>query len=108
MVVGFLLLSYWLDQMLLSYIAAVIGVLSVVSQVIHRLILKLWFGLAKVLGFINARILLTLVYVLVLMPLAFLSRLFGNNTVQLKKKNGGSYFETRNHKYVKADLENPW
>lgn len=108
MVIGFLLLSYWLDQVVLSYVAAAIGILSVISQVLHRLILKLWFGLAKIFGFINSRILLTVVYVLVLLPLSLLSRLFGSNSVQLKKKASGSYFVTRNHKYIKADLENPW
>lgn len=107
-VIGFLLLSYYFDQIVLSYVAVALGLLSVISHDLHRLILKLWFGLAKVLGFINSRILLTVVYVLVLLPLSLLNRLFGSNSVQLKKKASGSYFVTRDHKYVKVDLENPW
>ncbi len=108
MVLGLLLIAIWKDWVWLSYSAIGIGVATLLSQRLMEWTLKLWFGLAKVLGFINSRILLTVVYVLVLMPLAFLSRMFGSNTVQLKKREEGSYFVTRNHKYEKTDLDNPW
>lgn len=108
MVLGFLILGMVLKVPWLNYVAIGVGVAALISQHLLRLILKFWFGLAKVLGFINSRILLTVVYVVVLLPLAFLSRMFGNNSVQLKKKSGESYFVNRNHKYAKADLENPW
>ncbi|MDW3194056.1 MAG: SxtJ family membrane protein [Cytophagales bacterium] len=108
MVLGLLIIAIWREWTWLTYTSIGIGLAAVISNRILTLIVKGWFGLAKVLGYINSRILLTVVYVLILMPLAFLSRMFGNNSVQLKKKNGESYFETRNHKYVKADLENPW
>ena len=109
MVLGLLLIAIWREWLWMTYTAIGIGIAAVISANLLDLILKFWFGLAKVLGFINSRILLTLVYVIVLMPLAFLSRVFSkSNAVQLKKKHGESYFVTRNHKYVKADLENPW
>lgn len=112
MVVGFLILSFittreWLSEGLI-YSAVTIGVLSLISVRMHQQILRLWFGLAKILGFVNSRIILTVVYFLILVPMAILSRLLGRITVQLKKREGESYFVTRNHKYSKADLENPW
>lgn len=108
MVLGLLIIALWRDWLWLTYTAISLGVAALISQQLLGLILKGWFGLAKILGFINSRILLTVIYVIVLLPMAFLSRVFGKQTVQLKKNPGKSYFATRNHTYVKADLENPW
>lgn len=106
-VVGFLVLYIFLEKSWMVYTALALGVLSLISPFISDWILKLWFGLAKVLGFINSRILLTLIYYLVLLPLSLLSRLSSNQTIVLKK-GLPSYFVERNHRYTKKDFEKPW
>ena len=68
-----------------------------------------WLKFGHVLGAINSRIILTLVYYLALTPLALLKKLFSGNTLQLKKNPGGeSYYKQRDHFYVSVDLEKPW
>ncbi|MEI3801406.1 MULTISPECIES: SxtJ family membrane protein [unclassified Chitinophaga] len=65
-----------------------------------------WFGLAKVLGEINIRILLTLVFVLVVVPVGIWRKWRGKDALQLRrfKKEKTSVMDIRNHVYTKEDL----
>jgi hypothetical protein len=63
--------------------------------------------LGHVLGLINSKILLSLVFFLVLTPIAFLAKLRGKNSLNLKRNTSSdSYYSTRNYEYKKEDLEN--
>ena len=67
----------------------------------------LWMKLAHVLGYVMSRVLLSVIFFVILVPLAFFSRLAGKNTVKLKK-GGLTYFKERNFLYTKDSLENVW
>jgi ABC-type multidrug transport system fused ATPase/permease subunit len=67
-----------------------------------------WMMLAKVLGWINSRILLTILFFVILTPVALLARLFGKTSIKLTAANSKSSFMIRNHIYTKEDLINPW
>ncbi|WP_020403363.1 SxtJ family membrane protein [Gracilimonas tropica] len=105
-VTGLLVLSWIFNTVYLVYAAGIIGLLSFVSPVGNRIV-WLWYKVAEVLGWLNSRVLLSLVYYLIVTPVAFLFRLFGNDPMRLKD-NKGSMFEFREHTYIKGDLENPW
>jgi hypothetical protein len=66
-----------------------------------------WFGLAKVLGEINVRILLTLVFIVVVIPVGMWRKWMRKDTLQLRrfKKDKGSVMDIRNHVYTKEDLQ---
>lgn len=66
-----------------------------------------WFGLAKILGLVNGKVLLSVVFFIILTPIALLMRLFGGGSI-VKVKSSKSYYAERNHTYTKADLETPW
>jgi Saxitoxin biosynthesis operon protein SxtJ len=67
-----------------------------------------WMQLAKLLGYINSRILLSVIFFVFLTPIALLMRLLGKT--QFVKKTGvrQSLFVTRNHLYKSQDLQNPF
>ena len=69
-----------------------------------------WLGLSAVLGAINSKILLTLVYYLVLTPIALLYRLTHRDPLSLKRvdDSGRSYWIVRDHQFGPRDLERPW
>ena len=69
-----------------------------------------WFGFSKLLGTIVSKILLSVVFFIIVLPVAILRRLFGKDTLLLKKFKKGSetVMKTRNHTYVAADLEKPF
>lgn len=89
-------------------VALVLGVGSLLSDLLLTKITWAWNRLASFLGFLNGTILLSAVYYLVLCPIAYLYRLRHPDALQLKKKNTGTYFTTRNHTYTGKDLENMW
>lgn len=105
--VGFGLFYFFLHRnwMLVPVGIVLIGfVISPVGEWIHRG----WMLLAKLLGWINSRILLTVLFFVILTPVALVARLFNKTSIRLKPDNGGSSFVTRNHLYKKEDLEFPW
>lgn len=74
-----------------------------------RLITKAWLGFSRVLGAINNRIILSLVFLLFLTPLAYLFRLFNKNPLQLTENTKSqSMYHDRNHKYTKEGFEKLW
>jgi hypothetical protein len=90
------------------YLAFAIGVLSVFIPVAAKGIEWAWFKLAMGLGWINTRILLSVIYFVFLLPLAWLSRMFTKDPLVLRRRNTTTLFVTRNHLYTKKDLENIW
>lgn len=66
----------------------------------------IWMQLAQLLGYINSRIFLSILFFLLLTPLALLRRLFQrkNKSPELLK----SFFTERNHIFMKEDMEAPW
>jgi len=106
-VLGFSILSLIFKQPLLLYFGLSVGVLSITSVRIESLILKGWFGLAHILGWINTRILLSIIFYIFLTPIALLYRIFSNDPMKLKQPKE-STFEERNHTYIPEDLKNQW
>ena len=55
--------------------------------------------LGLILGWLNSRIILGVVYLIVLLPIAYIMRIFGYDPLRLKKFNEKSYREIKtNHK----------
>ena len=76
---------------------------------LSRFIAWAWFRMAEVLGFINTRIILTIIFYVFLMPIAFLYRIRNRN--MLDRNNGkqmATLFKTRSHQYAPGDLDNVW
>ena len=61
---------------------------------------KAWMALGFALGWINSRIILVLVFILVLQPIALIMRLFNYDPLRKKKSNQKSYRETIKEKSV--------
>ena len=61
---------------------------------------KAWIGIGNILGWINSRIILGLIFILVLQPIAFIMRLFGYDPLKqnFKGKTTDSYRELRRNK----------
>tara|TARA_A100000164_G_C21906761_1_gene773460 strand:+ start:119 stop:511 length:393 start_codon:yes stop_codon:yes gene_type:complete len=62
---------------------------------------KSWMALGHILGWINSRIILGLVFLLVLQPIAIIMRLFSYDPLRIKKGNQKSYRETIKEKSIK-------
>ena len=106
-VTGFIALYFILKSVYLLYTAFFLGVTFLFISPLADLIIKLWFKLAEILGWINSRILLSVVFYIFLFPIAFINKLFSKNPLQLNNSSK-TVFAERNHQYKKEDLENVW
>ena len=107
-VTGLLAIGWIFDIPVLGKIALVIGAVSIFIPPAARAIEWIWFKIALGLGWVNSRILLSIIYFFFLMPIAWLSRLFTKDPLALKKENRSTLFVTRDHLYTGKDLKNIW
>jgi len=107
---GLLVLFWIFDNKYFLIGATVVGVGALLSSFIAKMIAWFWYKLAETLGKVNGFIILTVLFFLFLTPLAWLSKLFRKDELQLKRKTNpqDSYYIERNHSYAKKDLENLW
>lgn len=91
-------------------LAAILLVINMLNSKAFYPFAVLWYSLSNFLGRIVSSILLTAVYFIMLMPVALIQKLAGKDKLNIKqfKKSSESVFVTRNHLYIKSDLENPY
>ena len=80
-----------------------IGIISLILAISKpRLLIypyKVWMKLGHILGWVNSRIILGLVFLIVLLPIALIMRFFGHDPLRTKKFAQKSYREIKtNHK----------
>ncbi|HYF29755.1 MAG TPA: hypothetical protein VD993_01405 [Chitinophagaceae bacterium] len=101
-----LLVFYWIfETRYLLWAAFGVGFIGVFIPYLAAKLHWAWMKLAHGMGFVMSKVMLTLVYTLVVIPMGFFSR--KKITMQLKS-GPGSYFRERNYTYKKEDLENVW
>ena len=85
-------------------------VVNMIFPGIYKPFAVIWFGMATFLGTIMSKVLLTVVYILLVLPVGLLRRLLGKDSLQLKKfkKDGSSVFRERDHLFQSTDIENPY
>ncbi len=107
-VVGFLIIYAITNANWALWIAIAIGVLGLLSSFIALKIQELWMGLGKLLSHIVPPVLLSVIFFLILFPIALLSRLFGEkDPLQLNRTNK-SLFKTVDRPFTKSSFEKTW
>jgi hypothetical protein len=107
-VTGLIALSKIFDLPVLINAALIVGLITIFIEAAAKGLEWLWIKLALGLGWINSRVILSIVFFGFLLPMAWFSRWFRNDVLNLKRQNGSSVYHTRNYKYRKKDLENIW
>ncbi len=93
-----------------AYAALALLLLGLLFRRPAAMLSRVWLGFAAVLGGVNSRILLTVVYCLVLVPIAFLHRRIRGNPMHLERSRDPqpSYWTIRDHRFEPRDIEQPW
>lgn len=106
MITGFLVLHLIFHSKALLIVALAIGVITVVSDYLSDKLYWLWMKIALILGWVNSKIILSAIFFFILTPIAFLYKLKGKNSLNIKRNsNASSYYIDRNYEYSKKDLE---
>jgi hypothetical protein len=103
-----LIVLYLVKRREVFLVAAIgLGILSLLVPAMARAVHWGWSGLSFLLGEISGRLVLTVVYFVVLMPLALMARMTRRPAIR-RRAGGNTYFKERNHRYNKEDLIHPW
>ena len=108
----FLLLLIWffMRHEEIIYAAMVFLLVGMIWSAAMRPLAFLWFGLSNVLGRIMSSVLLSVVYLLIVLPVAVLRRLMGKDALRLRqwRSGTGTCFVAREHSYTSEDLKHPY
>jgi hypothetical protein len=85
-------------------------IVNMILPGIYKPFTKVWFMLANFLGTIMSKVLLTIVYIVLVLPVGLIIRLLGKDSLKLKqfKKDISSVFKERNYQFRSSDIENPY
>jgi hypothetical protein len=90
---------------------AVIFLLVAMSYpIIFQPFARLWFGLSTALGTVASKVILTVLFFVLVLPVGLVRRAMGKDSMQAKswKKGKESVFRERNHRFVAKDLDHPY
>jgi len=104
-VVGFTLLGLLSHKTGLIWTGCCVGILALASSIIEHWIVWVWNKIAHILGTINSKLLLTLTFFLILVPLSLLKKLFSKTDSLKLKQPTDTMWTIRDHQYTKEDLQ---
>jgi len=90
------------------WLAFVFGGIGIFSGYLSGKIAWVWMRLARMLGWVSNGLLLSVVYLLVLLPVAFFRRLRNKDRLTYFDKTASSNFISRDHLFTREDLEKMW
>ena len=106
--IGFLFIFLISNVNWLLYISFFIGIIGLSSNKLSKFIEIIWFKIAEILSYIIPNILLSLVFFIILTPIAKISSL-SNKKVNFKiDPNNSTTFINSNKNFNKKSFENPW
>ncbi len=114
LVSGLLVIYFYLTEYkekeadLLLIVTMSIAVLAALSGKLAFYIAWIWMKIGFLLGKMNGTLLLTLVYLLVVTPIAWLKKLFAANTNFKARVKSDTAFVKRNKVFTNDDIQLPW
>jgi hypothetical protein len=110
MVLICLLLGYFSRNYHLISLGIILLIVDMVVPNVFRPVAKIWLGISHVLGTIMSKLLLTVIFFLVVTPVGIIRKVFGKDTLKLKKwkKDTASVFTVRDHSFEAGDIETPY
>jgi hypothetical protein len=105
-----LILGFVFKNDLFFKIAVPVLVINMIVPMFYYPFAILWFSLSNILGAIVSRILLSVIFFVVVSPISLLRKLFGKDSLLLKKfkANSSSVMVARNHLYTSKEIEKPF
>jgi len=76
-------------------IAVVLSLIGILIPPVAKVFHRLWYRLAFALGWVNSRILLTIIYFLIFVPYGVISRLAGRDPLNIRSGAKESYWHKR-------------
>ena len=105
-----LLIGFFTKNEVFYKITIPILLLNMIAPKVFYPFAIVWLGFSHFMGTIMSKFILTLLYIILVVPIGMLRKLFGKDTLQLKKFKQGreSVLMDRNHLFGSADIDKPY
>lgn len=105
-----LLVGIFTGRVIFYQLAIPALVLNMIAPKIWYFFAVFWFGFSQLLGDVVSRVLLSVVFFVIVMPVGIIRKLSGKDTLKLKdfKRSDASVMISRDHLYNRSDLEKPF
>ena len=98
------------NHQFLSLLAMAFLLVAMTYPPIFKPFARLWFGLSTALGTVVSKIILSVVFYTVVLPVGLIRRALGKDAMKTRiwKKDNSSVFRRREHRFSAKDLEHPY
>ncbi len=105
-----LLIGFFSDTVLYYKIAIPVLIINMTWPMSFYPIAVVWLGFSHVLGTVMSKIILTVIYLVLVLPVGLFRRLLGKDPLILRRFGDGeqSAMKTRNHTFTAEELEHPY
>ena len=105
-----LLIGLFTHNNLYYKIAIPVLVINMTFPMFYYLFAIIWLGFSKLLGTIVSKIILTIIYFIMVIPIGVFRRLLGKDSLKLSefKKGNKSVMQTRDYNFLSEDIEKPY
>lgn len=105
-----LLIGFFTKNDVYYKIAIPVLIINMTFPRFYYLFAIIWFGFSKILGTLMSKIILTIVYLVLVIPVGLFRRLLGKDSLKLSefKKGDNSVMMTRNYTFTAKDIEKPY
>jgi len=93
---------------MLFILAAILLFVGLFIKGLSRKVTGLWLKFSIIIGAINTRILLTIVFYVFLVPIALLSRMSRGDFLNITSNSKNTYWEIRDKEFDAYDMEKMW
>jgi hypothetical protein len=107
-VFALLFFNYFIKNEIIFYLCLFLSGIGVFFSKISIIIEKIWFKISFLLSQFVPNILLSVIFFLILTPVALLSKLVKSKTEFNSKNNQNTTFKTKNKSFPKESFERAW
>ena len=110
MVLILLFVGVSMNNFLYIKIAIPVMLLNMILPDVFYPIAVIWLGFSNILGLFMPKVILTILFITLVVPIGFIRKILGYDSMRLKewKMNTQSVFKDRDHTFSSSDLENPY
>lgn len=105
-----LLIGYYTKNPSYYHLAIIALLVNMIVARAYYPVAILWLGLSNMLGAVMSKVILTIVFFLLVVPVGFVRKVLGKDPMLLKlwKRGRQSVMKVRNHTFTAKDLEKPY
>lgn len=107
LVLALLILYYWKGNGYFLGVAVVLACIGAFIPALAEKIHWLWMKLGEGLGFVTSKIILTIIFFVVLVPVSWLAGIFRKPVMKMKQ-GGDSFYKSRNFTYTPKSMQDVW